>query len=639
MINQVYFEFLCSPNKGFYVGRYSSDLLRLNLIKKNSKSDCSGFLSNLEFTKETLLSDVLSVAQSICELNLTLSAERWIRGFNVKNKDFQIFKFFAYLLLKQFKYKEFLIHASSNLTFLNRDKKLFSIYNKIFLDFNFNSLHEKIEDCHHATNETISKSEIVRQEVRDSLQDEERLFRKCHNLLINRNYDKLIKYVSVYLEEFEGNENIDFLEGILFNKDYVVRDRYWLDLQRRALKVLDKSHYSIFYFSEHCTYWHLYEEAYEVLKCSVQDLTNIKLHNSKILKLILYSYIQKSLILTAKVDINLIKKLPINFLMDLLSVPIRSTDKEVPNQLSRPLKVALVLSGQIRGYSLLKKVVPSNLEPNPVIVSTWDKVAKSKSRLDNLNKIFPLQLIQLLPQEYRNIERFKEKFPLTFKKILLDSSKANNEIDLHKLRECLPNAIIDVENESIIEQLGPQFICNGNYNQAKMFYKIHRSVDIATNLGVDVIVRSRPDLYIEISEEILLMAIDSCVEDVNLIYIPYISPNLGFGDQFAIGSTEAMKVYASAWEKIKDQGFKDFANDIDTSRGAETLLALHLIRMGLNVKILPIKRRLLLADVEFSFYCLTDSSEITHDYDSLDIKDKQIFEKFYLETKKLLMTN
>ncbi len=260
-------------------------------------------------------------------------------------------------------------------------------------------------------------------------------------------------------------------------------------------------------------------------------------------------------------------------------------------------RVAICLSGQIRGlddnYQNILSV-KNSIENCDVFIDTWSKGRLTFPRFSRVQRYLGDSLWALLPDIAKMPDGFRRLFPEVTSLI---SKPLELDVTEEYLRTYFPDAIVNIECESAFEEKIEEYAGlrhRGNFNQAKMFYKIHAANSLIKKTAhcdnYDVVIRWRPDLDISIDD--LHSYIDDVSRDRNLIYTSYVSA-VGYGDQFAIGSREAMELYSSLWEKITDTGRLAYSNLFDedaTYFAAEALLANHLLLNGLNIKVAKPKR-------------------------------------------------
>lgn len=259
--------------------------------------------------------------------------------------------------------------------------------------------------------------------------------------------------------------------------------------------------------------------------------------------------------------------------------------------------VAICLSGQIRGleenYKNILRIKDS-IKNCDIFIDTWSKGRLTPPRFNRVARFLGDDLFSYLPEVAKIPSEFIQLFPETANKI---TQPVEVEINNSYLNKYFPNALVNVEDESIFEKLMEEkyrgMRCQGTFNQAKMFYKIHHANELVKNSAkyndYDIVIRCRPDLNIVIDD--LNSYIEEITQDRNLIYTSYINA-VGYGDQFAIGSKDAMDIYSSLWTKALAVNRLSYSNLFDekANLAGEALLANHLIFNGVSVKLLKPKR-------------------------------------------------
>lgn len=268
------------------------------------------------------------------------------------------------------------------------------------------------------------------------------------------------------------------------------------------------------------------------------------------------------------------------------------TPSPMATSVHRKGRVALCLSGQIRGLDENYKNilhVKNSIKDCDVFIDTWSKGRLTFPRFTRVQRYLGNDLWSLLPDAAKMPDGFRNLFPEVTKVI---SKPLEIDINEKYLKKYFPDAKINIECESLFETSldnNDKLRHRGSFNQAKMFYKIYNSNELLKKSNnyseYDVVIRWRPDLDINIDD--LQSYIEDVSSDRNLIYTSYVTA-VGYGDQFAIGSKEAMDTYSSLWRKIKLSNSLSYENLFDDNAqvfAGEALLANHLIFNGLNVKL------------------------------------------------------
>jgi hypothetical protein len=269
-----------------------------------------------------------------------------------------------------------------------------------------------------------------------------------------------------------------------------------------------------------------------------------------------------------------------------------STSSTMTTRAYRKGRVALCLSGQIRGLDENYKNilnVKNSINDCDIFIDTWSKGRLTFPRFTRVQRYLGNDLWALLPDAVKMPDGFRKLFPGVTNII---SNPLEININETYLKTYFPDAEINIECEYLFEKMidrNDKLRHRGSFNQAKMFYKIYNSNELLKKSNkyseYDVVIRWRPDLDINIDD--LQSYIEDVSSDKNLIYTSYATA-VGYGDQFAIGSKEAMDIYSSLWQRITDSGSFSYENVFDENSqifAGEALLANHLIFNGLSVKV------------------------------------------------------
>lgn len=272
-------------------------------------------------------------------------------------------------------------------------------------------------------------------------------------------------------------------------------------------------------------------------------------------------------------------------------VRISSNKLSSKNQLTfdRPLRIAVCISGQLRGYKKAFSTWDSlGLTGHSVtyIVHTWKNIGGDppippkdvRVLSGNFLRSFHAACIKLGQDEM--LARYPHFFALWSSDKLEASS-----MELTKLYGTNHVYIDDSENHFF----------NDFSNAQKMYYKIYKCHEAAMSIGIDfdLMIRIRPDwkfhnpckinwkdVYLQASLENKLF-----VEH----YPPYLFPHIGYciGDQFSISTPPIMTGYASTYEKtldrIKGVGPRTFPSNFLAHRN----LAYSCLFSGINVQPIP----------------------------------------------------
>lgn len=220
-------------------------------------------------------------------------------------------------------------------------------------------------------------------------------------------------------------------------------------------------------------------------------------------------------------------------------------------------RVAICVSGQIRGIEKSSKSLIEDLAKKTdgkIFIDTWKTQIANFPTFTRVQRLIGNELWKTLPPEARMPDGFRRYFPRTTKKL---TTPITTIVTHEHIKNFIPDATVRIEDEKIFDKItaetAPRLMLRGNFNQAKMFYKIKKcqellDIDSSDNgIEYDVVIRTRPDLEIKIPN--LDEYIEATYKNQNLIYVSYVTA-VGYGDQFAIGSKRAMDIYSSIWEKI-----------------------------------------------------------------------------------------
>ncbi|MGL6338266.1 MAG: hypothetical protein ACRC80_03910, partial [Waterburya sp.] len=216
------------------------------------------------------------------------------------------------------------------------------------------------------------------------------------------------------------------------------------------------------------------------------------------------------------------------------------------------LKVALCISGQLRGYEKAfqswQEHIIERLNPD-IFVHTWTDIGFKQPAISHAHRIIDgsflsaykkVLLQQYSPSKIAHIN-FSEDYP-AFKK-LLDSK--NRDCTLQEL-----NQLYQTQNIAIEDDREAPF--TEKDNQMKMLYKVEACDRLHKNSGVyDLVIRIRPDLEIKSFSRDWWDIYQQCYE-CDRVFINRIkgSSIISAGDVFAVGTEAAISWYASLNELV-----------------------------------------------------------------------------------------
>lgn len=216
------------------------------------------------------------------------------------------------------------------------------------------------------------------------------------------------------------------------------------------------------------------------------------------------------------------------------------------------MKICFLISGQIRGYQALIDLSDKIKEINSqheitLIISTWSKSGMKYSGalgFGQVSRIFTEDIYTKIPNNYygenfwdhfENTEKFSKNEDVNSNLIEKTFSKIKN-LDL----------IIDIEDEI----LNLEFNFNAkDKNSMRMLYKrwrcneIKKKIEREKNSKFDLVVCSRPDAYLDISNPQVTSNNNDLMVPQNLEVKNYIN------DVFSYGSSDAINIYTSLFVK------------------------------------------------------------------------------------------
>jgi hypothetical protein len=266
--------------------------------------------------------------------------------------------------------------------------------------------------------------------------------------------------------------------------------------------------------------------------------------------------------------------------------------KKTPN-----IRVAVCISGMTRGNNICIRRIKDNIvDPlnADVFLSTWDiwqvwPGGGIGGGAEFARRLFGKKGHELLPEELNKKSTFSKFFQNTSKIII--GAPQEKLLDIAFYTENIPITSYKIENEedflsSTISFKEKLRIGSNEYNQAKMFYKIYSSNQLAieheikNNFKYDFIIRIRPD--ISCINELTLENIGNILEgEISLSYGPG-----GPSDQLWIGRRDTIVKLSSLWKYIFfAQQFEIFLN---YKFASHRLLLMAMAKMGFTMTKSPI---------------------------------------------------
>jgi dTDP-glucose pyrophosphorylase len=215
----------------------------------------------------------------------------------------------------------------------------------------------------------------------------------------------------------------------------------------------------------------------------------------------------------------------------------------------RRLRVALCVSGQLRGYLQAFETWQRKLLHGidcDIYVHSWDRIGQSGAAPFRTGNVLPFDG-EKFAKAYRahcldlSYEQVKARYPNLFSTLSEDGM-----VEESQLRALYGSEFIVLETEK-----ADQF--DGWSNSRKMHYKIHACSELALGQGreYDLVIRLRPDKPITYCGFGWRDILRFCRTQPRIFADNDMRVNYGklmIGDQFAIGTQECMKIYASTYE-------------------------------------------------------------------------------------------
>ncbi|MES1201247.1 MAG: hypothetical protein ABUS57_07330 [Pseudomonadota bacterium] len=219
--------------------------------------------------------------------------------------------------------------------------------------------------------------------------------------------------------------------------------------------------------------------------------------------------------------------------------------------LRSPPRIALCVSGQLRGYD---RCAPTWAKlgfeaPNvDTFVHTWRNIGRKYPFAGHAERCFSGAFIDAFRSGVRIMGQrpLEQAYPSLFAWF-----KAHADIDEAALRDLYKTDHIVIEDDST-----PAFASFSNSD--KMYDKTQRCYELARDSGrdYDLIVRIRPDKPVQSAAALDWIAIGAELSAKRKIYAdvgPFLhyAAQYGIGDQFAVGDTETMALYSTAYEQTR----------------------------------------------------------------------------------------
>ncbi|MCJ2087482.1 tetratricopeptide repeat protein [Methylobacterium sp. E-005] len=220
---------------------------------------------------------------------------------------------------------------------------------------------------------------------------------------------------------------------------------------------------------------------------------------------------------------------------------------------NRRLQIALCVSGQLRGYREAKQTWgPLGLASHDVdiFVDVWANVGRKLPVPPHCARAFEGFFLERFEQGFRAVGRdeMERSYPHLFAWF-----RATSIVTVDQLAETYNTDYINIQNDEDAPY-------NGMANHEKMYYKVESAWNylIKTGKSYDLVIRIRPDKSFFRSPTLNLYDVfDKCTRDRKILadggaFLHY-DVRLGMGDQFAVGTYEAMSCYSRAYSITRDR--------------------------------------------------------------------------------------
>lgn len=251
----------------------------------------------------------------------------------------------------------------------------------------------------------------------------------------------------------------------------------------------------------------------------------------------------------------------------------------------RNLRIAVNISGQLRGYQAAFRSWQQTFLAGvdyDLFIHSWQRIGRSGA--EPFRTVLPFEG-QSFIAKYREVsaaigfDAVRARYPSLFRE--LNSTGAVTEAQIANFYQS-PNVLLEDDTQPPFSDLT---------NQEKMHRKIFASYSMLEKSGknYDLIVRIRPDKLIRF-EAFDWSDLHAVCRDNRTIF-----SDIGFGthfghpmigDQFAVGSPEAMRVYSSAWNLFPRFASKGLFECPSTFQGHVSLAYVCWLH-GIDVKKMP----------------------------------------------------
>lgn len=256
-------------------------------------------------------------------------------------------------------------------------------------------------------------------------------------------------------------------------------------------------------------------------------------------------------------------------------------------RLMRP-RIALCLSGQLRGYAATWPLTRAALAPYDatVFVATWAHTGNGMGAAASMDRVLPPGFAAKVPSESRSRIVLEARYPSLYGLIVAAGSEVN-EADLKRFFGTEHVRILDEPAFERDAALHPGLFEGRPINQSKMYFGMSEVLAMRSehelHHGVfDIVIRGRPDRAIlELSEIDLAAVHDRRVMRNDQFY------DCAVGDQISVSNSAVADEIGDIWPMMRAAGsFACFPGA--SGRHAEYLMSEALVRRG--VKLEPLAR-------------------------------------------------
>lgn len=218
----------------------------------------------------------------------------------------------------------------------------------------------------------------------------------------------------------------------------------------------------------------------------------------------------------------------------------------------RPLRVALCVSGQLRGYLEAISTWPllglSSYEVD-TFVHSWSDVGRKFPTANHAERVFSGRFLEAYRMVFRNANPsdIARSYPSLF-----EWFSASSRVDELDVRSAYKTEYVILEDDST------QPYVNFN-NSEKMYWKVQSCFEMieATGRDYDIVIRIRPDKPVLHASRIDWPAVASRLRQEKTIFAdlaPYMHNDVFYiiGDQFGMGHIDTMKIYSTTYSRTKE---------------------------------------------------------------------------------------